>query len=114
MIISGKKYLITTDELFYAPDSLQYRCIYGRVWVHSFQETFNFPAKNHVNWFITITDKEGGEGGFGISGCRINYFKEMSEQPRILLTNMVMMLGSDNIPFPYYYPNIYIVNEKSE
>jgi len=111
MIISGRKYLISTDDPFYGADGLRYTAVYGRVWIHSFQDTFKFPAKNHVNWFITITNKEGGEGGFGISGCRLNYFKEMESPPPILRTNMTMLLGSDNIPFPFYYPNVYIIND---
>lgn len=108
MIINGAKYLLITDEPFYAANGLAYRAIWGRCWVKSFQDTFKFPAKHHVNWYISVSENEEDTDGYLIAGCRINYAKRTDEPPQVLRTNMVMMLGVDNIPFPYYYTNIFI------
>jgi hypothetical protein len=92
-------------------DGLMYNCVFGTVWIHQFQEWFNFPAKNHVNWIVRVTVGEDNDNGLVISGCRINYATRMDEPPPILLTNNVMMLGPNNMPFNFYYSNIYIVKD---
>jgi hypothetical protein len=114
MLISGKSYLITTDEFFYAPDGFAYKSVYGKAFVNKFEDYFSFTARNHANWFVSFggVNTEEDCRYLSIAGCRINYWIPMDEPPKIMFTNMTMMLGADNIPFPFYYPNIYIV--KSE
>ena len=64
----GKKYLITTDEWFYAPDGRQYRAVYGTFnGIFSDTETLGIKTNaRSTNWYLLI-------GGFRIAGCQIHY-----------------------------------------
>jgi len=111
MLISGKIYLLTTDEYFYAPNVLSYRAVWGRCFVHNFQENFTFPAKGHANFFVVVGSETLEDDSVLIAGCRINYAFACEKPPVLLQTNSVMAKINDQI-FPYYYNNVLIINDK--
>lgn len=106
MLLTGKKYLLTTDEWFVAPDGLKYNSIYGRVEIKRFDDLFGFTPRGHANWLVSL---EGGR--INIAGCRVNYAMQLEEPPINTLTNSVLFWnGKETIPF--WYNNIYIANEE--
>lgn len=107
MILNGEYGLITSDESFCCPDGLFYRAIYGRCWIHPVDESIGIQRRGHVNWMVRVCHDEDNETGVCLGGCRCNYFVKMDKPPQILLSNMVMMYGTDRMPFPFYYPNVY-------
>lgn len=64
----GKKFLITCDNWFYAPDGHQYRAVFGTVnAVMSDQETLGITTNRHsTNWYLSV-------GNVLIAGCQIHY-----------------------------------------
>jgi hypothetical protein len=68
--ISGQRYLITTDNWFYAPDGKQYRAVWGKVQI--FPDTILGVKTNakSSNWYAVV-----GENGneIIIAGCQIHY-----------------------------------------
>jgi hypothetical protein len=79
MIKEGKKYLVTTDNWFIAPDGNQYRCAWGTCNLKTTQEIFNFtPLKPSTNWFMEV----GGNGKkIIIGGCQIHFVIECENLP---------------------------------
>lgn len=77
---SGKKYLITTDEWFFAPDGQQYRAVFGTVsGIESDESILGFKARHSTNWYVKI-------GNMLIAGCRVHYAimtDTISDQPPI-------------------------------
>jgi hypothetical protein len=110
MLISGKRYLLTTDEFFLYTDGNMYRGVWGTCYVHNFQETFAFPAKGHANFFVTVGAKEMKEGVLLLAGCRINYCVECNEKPTIRMNNSVMTVENNQV-YPRYHDNILIIND---
>lgn len=64
----GKKYLVTTDEWFIAPDGEQYRAVFGTVRsIESDKDALKIATNRHSsNWYLTI-------GDMLIAGCQIHY-----------------------------------------
>ena len=64
----GKKYLITTQAWFLAPDGAQYRAVYGTVKaLCSDAETLGIKTNaRSTNWYITI-------GNMVVAGCQVFY-----------------------------------------
>lgn len=64
----GKKYLITTDAWFLAPDGIQYRSVYGTVTeIAGAKETLGIETnKGSTNWYVVI-------GNMIVAGCQIHY-----------------------------------------
>jgi len=64
----GKRYLITTDGWFIAPDGEQYRAVFGTLKaVHSSETALGVKTNSRsTNWYVEI-------GGMMIAGCQIHY-----------------------------------------
>jgi len=67
----GKKYLITTDEWFIAPDGESYRAVFGTIKaVMSDEQTLGIKTnRGSTNWYVQI-------GSMFIAGCQIHYAVE--------------------------------------
>ena len=67
----GKKYLITTDNWFFAPDGKQYRSVFGTLYgiVKAEDELGLRPNRNSANWFVNI-------GNMSIAGYQIHFSVE--------------------------------------
>lgn len=64
----GEKYLITTDEWFFAPDGSQYKAVWGTFkGVSKDEETLGIKTnRGSTNWYIEI-------GEMTIAGCQVFY-----------------------------------------
>jgi CYTH domain-containing protein len=64
----GKRYLITTDAWFFAPDGRNYRAVYGTVsGIHSSEEALGVRTNaKSTNWYVQI-------GRVTIAGCQVHY-----------------------------------------
>lgn len=64
----NKKYLITTNNWFIAPDGQQYRAAFGTVTaIESDSETLGIKTnRGSTNWYVKI-------GSMIIAGCQIHY-----------------------------------------
>lgn len=70
----GKRYLITTDNWFYAPDGNQYRVVFGKVSaVQNSEDTLGIRTnRNATNWYVVI-------GNMIVAGCQIHYAIQTEE-----------------------------------
>ena len=70
----GKKYLITTDDWFFAPNGEQYTAVWGTVnAVLSAEETLGIQTNSKsTNWYVSI-------GNMIIAGCQIHYAVKCDE-----------------------------------
>jgi len=70
----NKKYLITTDVWFVAPEGEQYRAVFGTVTsVNSDEDTLGIKTnKGSSNWYVVI-------GNMIIAGCQIHYAIQTDE-----------------------------------
>lgn len=80
MIESGKKYLITTDGWFYAPDGQNYRAVWGIADFTTTKESMGFNPIKSTNWFVKVGE---GEGSILIAGCQIHYAVRCDNKPVI-------------------------------
>lgn len=64
----GKKYLITTDGWFFAPDGETYRAVWGTVkGVLTSEDTLGVKTNSKsTNWYVSI-------GNMLVAGCQIHY-----------------------------------------
>lgn len=64
----GKRYLITCDNWFLAPNGMSYRAVYGTVKaILNDSETLGISTnRNATNWYVSI-------GNMLIAGCQIHY-----------------------------------------
>jgi CYTH domain-containing protein len=64
----NKKYLITTDKWFVAPDGEYYKAVFGKVTaILNDEETLGIKTnRNSSNWYMQI-------GNMTIGGCQIEY-----------------------------------------
>jgi hypothetical protein len=64
----GKKFLITTDDWFRAPNGRNYKSVYGTVkGVLSSEETLGIKTNaKSTNWYVQI-------GNMIVAGCQIHY-----------------------------------------
>tara|TARA_R110000796_G_scaffold231853_3_gene349887 strand:- start:7544 stop:7855 length:312 start_codon:yes stop_codon:yes gene_type:complete len=72
------KYLITTDEWFYAPDGLKYRCVWGDVRIVEDSVLGLKTNRNSTNWYAHVGCEEKG---VLIAGCQIHYAVKCLEPP---------------------------------
>ena len=70
----GKKYLITTDNWFFAPDGESYKAVFGTVHgIKNDNETLGIKTnRGSTNWFVMI-------GNMIIAGCQIHYCIQTEE-----------------------------------
>jgi hypothetical protein len=68
MIEVGKKYLVTTDSWFTAPDGTSYKAVFGTATaIQSAEQTLGIkPNARSTNWYVII-------GKVVIAGCQIHY-----------------------------------------
>lgn len=64
----GKKYLITTDDWFFAPDGMNYKAVWGTVHgVKNTEDVLGIKTNaRSTNWYVTI-------GNMVVAGCQIHY-----------------------------------------
>lgn len=66
--VIGDKYLITTDNWFFAPDGESYRAVFGTVnGIYNDTETLGVKTNSKsTNWYLCI-------GNMLLAGCQIHY-----------------------------------------
>ncbi len=84
----GKKYLITTDNWFIAPNGRQYRSVFGTVkGINDADSTLGLKTnRNSTNWYVII-------GGMVIAGCQIHYLVE---------TESIVPEGQEIVDFEFH------------
>lgn len=72
------KYLITTDNWFFAPDGRQYKSVWGEVEILEDLILGVKTNRNSSNWYAKIgTD----ENHIIVAGCQIHYALKSNEKP---------------------------------
>lgn len=79
MIENGKRYLVTTDNWFEAPDGENYRAAWGTCFLKKIDDVFGFtPMRPSTNWFLRV----GSDDKFVIiAGCQIHYVVRSEDPP---------------------------------
>ena len=72
------KYLITTDNWFYAPDGRQYRAVWGEVTIIEDSFLGVKTNRNSANWFAKVGEDTNH---VIIAGCQIHYSVRCEEKP---------------------------------
>lgn len=72
------KYLITTDQWFYAPDGQQYRAAWGNVEVLTDDVLGVKTNRNASNWFAKVGSEDNH---VIIAGCQIHYSVKCENKP---------------------------------
>lgn len=72
------KFLVTTDNWFYAPNGLKYRSAWGEVTILEDSVLGVKTNRNSVNWYAHIGSEEKG---IIVAGCQIHYAVKCSEMP---------------------------------
>ena len=64
----GKKYIVTCDSWFFAPDGMQYRAVHGTIkGILKDSDALGISTNRHsTNWYLQI-------GNATIAGCQIHY-----------------------------------------
>ncbi len=96
MIESGKKYLVTLDSYFVAPDCEQYRAVWGEAKVHEASRALGLKPTRSTNWFLKV-------GTVGIAGCQIHFITECEERPKRKIGNYEDKDTKERIPFNKIY-----------
>jgi len=72
------KYLITTDNWFYAPDGLKYRSVWGDVKILEDTLLGVKTNRNSSNWYAFVGSEEKG---MIVAGCQIHYAVKCDKAP---------------------------------
>jgi secreted PhoX family phosphatase len=72
------KYLITTDNWFYAPDGLKYRSVWGEVKIVEDSVLGLKTNRGSTNWYAYVGDDDKG---MVVAGCQIHYAVRCEEKP---------------------------------
>lgn len=72
------KYLITTNDWFYAPDGKKYRSVWGDVEILSDSLLGVETNRNSTNWYAKVGSEENHAI---IAGCHIHYAIKCNEKP---------------------------------
>lgn len=83
------KYLITTDNWFYAPNGLKYRSVWGDVKIVEDSLLGIKTNRNSSNWYAYVGNEENG---MIVAGCQIHYAIRCDESPN---TDYVIELNYD-------------------
>ena len=79
MIENGKRYLVTADNWFQAPDGESYRAAWGVCELKKTEDVFGFtPARPSTNWFIKVGTEENH---VIIAGCQIHFAVRSEKRP---------------------------------
>lgn len=70
----GDKYLVTTDNWFFAPDGTSRKAVWGTLKaIHNSDYVLGFkPNRNSTNWYVEL-------GNMTIAGCQIHYVIKTDE-----------------------------------
>jgi len=80
-IEDGKKYLVSTDNYFRAPDGENYCAAWGTCYLKKIDQVLGFtPIRPSTNWFLKVGS---GDHYIIIAGCQIHYVMR-SECPPII------------------------------
>lgn len=80
MIENGKKYLVTTDNWFRAPDGENYCAAWGACELKKTEDVFGFtPARPSTNWFLKIGTEEKH---VIIAGCQVHFAVRSENRPK--------------------------------
>jgi hypothetical protein len=80
MIENGKRYLITTDDWFFAPDGEQYKSVWGTCSILNIKEIFGFdPLRPSTNWYVFVGSINSH---VIIAGCRVHYAVRCEQKPK--------------------------------
>lgn len=94
--MNGEKYLVTTDNWFYAPDGKKYRAAWGKITVLEDSILGLKTNRNSTNWFLKI----GSEDNHIIAaGCQIYYAVRCEEIPNTDTVNEFQYNASNQISF---------------
>jgi hypothetical protein len=74
------KYLVTTDNWFYAPDGKKYKAAWGEVNVAEDSILGVKTNRNSSNWFLCVG---GGDREIIIAGCQVHYAIKCINTPSI-------------------------------
>lgn len=72
------KYLITTDNWFYAPDGLKYRAVWGEVKILNDDVLKIKTNARSTNWYAFIGSEEKG---MVVAGCQVHYAVKSNKKP---------------------------------
>lgn len=72
------KYLITTDNWFYAPDGQKYKSVWGEVKILEDSSIGIKTNRNSTNWYAFIGSEDKG---MIVAGCQIHYAVKCNEKP---------------------------------
>lgn len=72
------KYLITTDNWFYAPNGLKYRSVWGDVKIVEDSLLGIKTNRNSSNWYAYVGNEEKG---MIVAGCQIHYAVKCDKAP---------------------------------
>ena len=72
------KFLITTDDWFYAPDGKQYKAVWGNIEVLDDSIWGIKTNRNASNWYAKIGSEDKH---VIIAGCQIHYSVKCDEKP---------------------------------
>ncbi|GER59295.1 hypothetical protein ULMA_14030 [Patiriisocius marinus] len=72
------KYLITTDNWFYAPNGLKYRSVWGDVKILEDTLLGVKTNRNSSNWYAFVGSEEKG---MVVAGCQIHYAVKCDKTP---------------------------------
>lgn len=82
-IKNNKKYLITTDNWFFAPDGHQYRAVWGYIRKHLAEDVLGVVPTRSTNWLLSVTN-DNPDSSIMIAGCQIHYLVECPDMPTVL------------------------------
>jgi len=72
------KYLVTTDNWFYAPDGLKYRSVWGDIKILDDSSLGIKTNRNSTNWYAYVGSDDKG---MIVAGCQIHYAIKCDDLP---------------------------------
>ena len=78
MKLEKGKYLITTDNWFYAPDGQSYKAVWGEVRILEDTVLGIKTNRNSSNWYAYVGSDEKG---MVVAGCQIHYAVKSANKP---------------------------------
>jgi hypothetical protein len=79
VIENGKRYLVTVDNWFQAPDGERYCAAWGVCELKTTADVFNFtPARPSTNWFVKIGTEDNH---VIVAGCQVHFAVRAEKRP---------------------------------
>lgn len=95
MIENGKRYLVTSDHYFVAPDGESYLSAWGAAYLKTTDDVFGFkPARPSTNWFLKIGSDENH---IIMAGCQIHYAIRCETEPMDKYSGKLEKCGTSSI-----------------